>query len=135
MNGKKGFLQNNRSVDYLLDTNFVINYFKGIYKGTALRFTDSLINETTFISVITRIELLGWPSISEKDLLIVNDFITDSIVFSLEESNYTANYCFKKKHQAETARCHYCCNSTCTQSSFAHPQYKRLCKYFRSHCN
>ena len=73
-------------MNYLLDTNFVINYFKGIYEGTARTFTDMVINETTFISVITRIELLGWQSLSAADELTINDFITDSIVFSLEEA-------------------------------------------------
>ncbi len=75
MNGKRDSPQNKLSLNYLLDTNFVINYSKGIYEeGAARIFTDSLINETTFISVITRIELLGWPSISGEDQLIIKDF-------------------------------------------------------------
>jgi len=73
-------------MDYLLDTNFVINYFKGIFQGDARKFTDSVINGTTFISVITRIELLGWPSTTPEDELIIKEFISDSIVFSLEEN-------------------------------------------------
>lgn len=73
-------------MNYLLDTNFVINYFKGLYEGTARTFTDTVVNETTFISVITRIELLGWQSISAGDELTIQDFITDSIIFSLEEA-------------------------------------------------
>lgn len=72
-------------MDYLLDSNFVINYFKGIFKGDARKFTDSIINATTFISVITRIELLSWKSIIAKDEVIINEFILESTVFSLEE--------------------------------------------------
>lgn len=73
-------------MNYLLDSNFIINYFKGIYDGTARPFTDAIINKTTFISVITRIELLGWQSISTDDEVTINDFITDSIVFPLDEA-------------------------------------------------
>lgn len=73
-------------MDYLLDTNFVINYFKGIFEGDARKFTDSIINGTSFISVITRIELLGLESIDAEDEIIINEFISDSTVFSLEES-------------------------------------------------
>lgn len=73
-------------MDYLLDTNFVINYLKGIFEGGARKFTDSIINRTTFISVITRIELLGWGSIDAKDEIIITEFISDCTVFSLEEN-------------------------------------------------
>ncbi|MEO8853256.1 MAG: type II toxin-antitoxin system VapC family toxin [Ginsengibacter sp.] len=73
-------------MDYLLDTNFVINYFKGIFERSARQFTDSIINRTTYISVITRIELLGWKLIVNKDEKVIKEFISDSIVLSLEES-------------------------------------------------
>lgn len=73
-------------MDYLLDTNFIINYFKGIFVGDGRQFTDAIINDTTYISVITRIELLGWKSIIAKDEKVIKEFISDSTVFSLEES-------------------------------------------------
>ena len=86
-------------MDYLLDTNFVINYFKGIYEGNARTFTDSIINETTFVSVITRIELLGWQFLSHEDQLLINDFISDSIVFSLEEPIIQQTIALRKTHK------------------------------------
>ncbi len=73
-------------MDYLLGTNFIINYFKGIFEGDARQFTDAIINDTTYISVITRIELLGWKSIVAKDEKVIKEFISDSRIFSLEES-------------------------------------------------
>lgn len=72
-------------MDYLLDTDFIINYLKGIFQGDARQFTDSIINKTTFISVITRIELLGVKS-NDEDTLLINDFISESIVFPLTEN-------------------------------------------------
>ena len=73
-------------MNYLLDTNFIINYFKGIFKDDARKFTDSVINDTTFISVITQIELLSWKSLNPKDEETIKEFISDSTVFPLEES-------------------------------------------------
>jgi predicted nucleic acid-binding protein len=73
-------------MNYLLDTNFVINYFKGIFKDDARKFTDSVINDTTHISVITRMELLSYRALNEKDELIIKEFISDCTIFSLEES-------------------------------------------------
>ena len=73
-------------MEYLLDTNFIINYFKGIFEGDARQFTDAIINDITYISVITRIELLGWKSIVAKDEKLIKEFISDCIVFSLDES-------------------------------------------------
>ncbi len=73
-------------MSYLLDTNFVINYFKGIFKGEAGKFTDSVINDATHISIIIRMELLSWKSLKAKDEEVINEFISDSIVFSLEET-------------------------------------------------
>jgi predicted nucleic acid-binding protein len=72
-------------MDYLFDTNFIINYFKGIFEGNTQHFTDTIINKTTFISVITRIELLCGIS-SVEDTKLINEFISESVVFSLEEN-------------------------------------------------
>ncbi len=71
---------------YLLDTNFVINYFRGIFKSDARKFTDSVINGTTFISVIVQMELLSWNLLPAKEEEIIKEFISDSTVISLEES-------------------------------------------------
>jgi predicted nucleic acid-binding protein len=73
-------------MNYLLDTNFVINYFKGIFKDDARQLTDSVINDATFFSVITRIELLSYRSLNEKDEEVIKEFVADCTVFSLEES-------------------------------------------------
>lgn len=86
-------------MDYLLDTNFIINYFKGIYEGDARKFTDSIINGTTFISIITRIELLSWKSIVAKDEIIIKEFISDSTVFSLEERIIIRTILLKKTNK------------------------------------
>lgn len=88
-----------KSMNYLLDTNFVINYFKGIFKGDTRKFADSVINDTTFISVITRMELLSWKSLNAKDEEVIKEFISDSTVFSLEENIINTTILLRKANK------------------------------------
>lgn len=86
-------------MDYLLDSNFIINYFKGLYQGDARIFTDNVINGITRISVISRIELLGWWAISDEDQKIINDFINDSFIFPLDEDIIIKTIFIRKKYR------------------------------------
>lgn len=86
-------------MSYLLDANFIIDYFKGIFKGDAAKFTDSIINDTTFISVITRMELLSWKSLQIKDEEIIKELIFDSTVFSLEENIVTKTILLRRTNK------------------------------------
>jgi len=80
----------------LLDTNFIINYFKGTFKGASGTFADSIINQKTYISVITQIELLSWKLLNDKDEEIIKGFISDCTVFSLEESIVSTTILLRK---------------------------------------
>jgi predicted nucleic acid-binding protein len=86
-------------MNYLLDTNFVINYFKGIFSDDADKFTDSVINDLTYVSVITRMELLSWQSLKPKDEEVIKEFIFDSTVFSLEENIITKTILLRRTNK------------------------------------
>ncbi|HZW65144.1 MAG TPA: type II toxin-antitoxin system VapC family toxin [Hanamia sp.] len=86
-------------MNYLLDTNFVINYFKGIFSDDAAKFTDSVINDLTYVSVITRMELLSWQSLKPKDEEVIKEFIFDSTVFSLEENIITKTILLRRTNK------------------------------------
>lgn len=86
-------------MNYLLDTNFIINYFKGIFRGDAAKFTDAVINDLTFISVITRMELLSWKSLKPHDEKIIKEFIADCTVYSLEENIITRTILLRKSNR------------------------------------
>ena len=68
---------------YLIDTNAVIDYL-----------TNKLPNDTCIIidknqsqiSVITRMELLGWYNASSEQIKVLEDFVRTSMIFNLEES-------------------------------------------------
>lgn len=74
-------------IKYLWDTNTAIYYLQKQFPPSAERFVDNLLKEETpTISAITEIELLCWKTAVEKDLEVLNSFISDSLVIELEQS-------------------------------------------------
>jgi len=68
--------------EYLIDTNTVIDYFAQQLPPNAVSLIDNIIPH---ISVINRIELLGWPNATTADIAILTSFIDDCVVFELDE--------------------------------------------------
>lgn len=74
-------------VNYLWDTNTVIYFLQQQFPLDAEKFIDEIVQKNIpFISAITEIELLCWKSAFEKDMIVLNNFITDSNVIELEQS-------------------------------------------------
>ncbi|MDP2336179.1 MAG: type II toxin-antitoxin system VapC family toxin [Bacteroidota bacterium] len=73
-------------IKYLWDTNTAIYYLQQQFSPSAEKFIDELlINESPIISAITEIELLCWKTATEKDLEVLNGFISDVLVIELEQ--------------------------------------------------
>jgi hypothetical protein len=47
---------------YLIDTNSVSDYFGAKFPAKGMEFMHSVVNQTPLLSVMTRIELLGYVS-------------------------------------------------------------------------
>jgi len=74
-------------ITHLWDTNSVIYYLQQQFPPSAEKFIDTLIaNSHPSISAITEIELLCWKAATEKDLIILQNFIQDVVVFDLDKS-------------------------------------------------
>lgn len=71
--------------DYLIDTNSVIYYFGKALSSDSEKLMDQILSERYTISVINRIELLGFKKISEIESETLNFFIFNSNIFDLEE--------------------------------------------------
>jgi predicted nucleic acid-binding protein len=69
---------------YLIDSNTVIDYLSGKLPDNGRLFLDQLINNIPNISVITKIEVLGYKTTPEASQLL-NDFVDDSAVYSLSD--------------------------------------------------
>jgi predicted nucleic acid-binding protein len=72
---------------YLWDTNAVIYYLQNDFSEGAQELMNNIINEyQPTISVITEIELLCWKTASKNDIVILKNFVADSVVIELENS-------------------------------------------------
>jgi hypothetical protein len=67
---------------YLIDTNVTLGYFSGKLPVSGLDFLDQDINSTPKISVITKIELLGFNA-TPTETEFLNKFVGHSIVLEL----------------------------------------------------
>jgi len=73
-------------VTYLWDTNIVIYYLQQQLPSSAEKFIDKTLEHSgPAISAITEIELLCWKTPTEKDVLVLHDFINNALVFELEK--------------------------------------------------
>jgi predicted nucleic acid-binding protein len=68
---------------YLADTNTIIDYLENRLPKDSIELIDRI---NILFSVITRIELLVWPKASDKQIIILRDFIAASTVLDLTEN-------------------------------------------------
>lgn len=69
---------------YLIDSNVIIDWLAGRFKDKAKLFLNDIINDYPQISIISKIEILGFNS-SEKDQKILEEFISESLIFNLAD--------------------------------------------------
>lgn len=71
---------------YLLDTNTVIYYLDAILPEKSLDFIEEKLDATgSFISIISKIELLGWQAPTIGAMRQVEKFVEDSTTVSLSD--------------------------------------------------
>lgn len=63
---------------YLIDTCAVIKYLDGIFSPKALSFMDTIVDEDSKVSFITKIELLAWNPPIPGDIKIRGEFLDGS---------------------------------------------------------
>lgn len=69
---------------YLIDSNVVIDYLCGKISEKGMLFMNQIINDIPSISVITKIEVLGYKTTHEAYQLL-SEFVEDSIVLGLSD--------------------------------------------------
>ena len=70
---------------YLLDTNIIIYYLGGVLPEPARQFTDKVLMHPANLSVISRIELFSWISLTPTALDQLKEFIVNADVIGLED--------------------------------------------------
>ncbi len=81
---------------YLIDTNAVIDYLDNKLPEGGSGLIDGI---TPQISVITRMELLGWTNAEDQQLQVLEQFVVASIVYGLDESVVVKTIDLRKAHK------------------------------------
>jgi predicted nucleic acid-binding protein len=84
---------------YLIDTNVVIDYLGNKLPATGKSFMNEVINIVPQVSVISKIELLGFNA-SEEHSLILSNFINDALVLGL--TNNVVDNCIEIRKKTKT---------------------------------
>lgn len=71
--------------DYLIDTNVAIYYFGLALSKESEKYIDQILIGKYYISVINRIELLGFKGINKNESEAISSFIAHSTIFDLDE--------------------------------------------------
>lgn len=84
---------------YLIDSNTVIDYLNGKLPFDGNRFVNSIVDSGPQISVITKMEVLGFNTQNNDAYKIMVDFINDNIVFSLDDKIVEKTIELRKKYK------------------------------------
>ena len=71
--------------DYLIDTNIAIYYFGLALSSDAETFIDHVLEDGYYLSVINRIELLGFSKLQKKEEEALNSLIASAEIIELSE--------------------------------------------------
>ena len=71
---------------YLLDTNTIIYYLQAALPEKAMRQLHTIVDKQPFISVITKIELLGFNTATVEELTIAETFTNAALLFNLDDA-------------------------------------------------
>jgi len=85
---------------YLIDTNVVIDYLGQNLPAVGKAFMDEVIDAVPKVSVVTKIEVLGFNAPENHYQLLV-DFMDDSAVLDLSSAIVDASIEVRKKHKTK----------------------------------
>ncbi|MBL7792089.1 MAG: type II toxin-antitoxin system VapC family toxin [Saprospiraceae bacterium] len=83
---------------YIIDSNAVIDYLMGKLPVSGMSFLNEVVDQIPFVSVITKIEVLGFSASSASHRLLAG-FFDDAIVFGLSEEVTEKTIELRKQHK------------------------------------
>lgn len=84
---------------YLIDTNAIIEYLGDVLPQEALTLLDGIIDRQFYISVINKIELLGFTGITESEEQKFLEFIEHAHVLHLSEDIVNSTIELRKQNR------------------------------------
>jgi hypothetical protein len=94
---------------YLIDTNVVVDYLGRKLPEEGMLLMDDVIDAVPNVSVITKIEVLGFNTPDEYYDLLVS-FMGDAFIFDLSEGVINECINLRRLYKNKIARCDYCGN-------------------------
>ena len=85
---------------YLIDTNAVIDYLGKKLPSSGMDFMNRIIDAVPHISVITKIEVLGFKSSDEHSQLL-NNFMDDATIMDLTSAIVDVSIGIRKKNRTK----------------------------------
>ncbi|MDD4971225.1 MAG: type II toxin-antitoxin system VapC family toxin [Paludibacter sp.] len=86
--------------NYLIDTNAVIDYLGRKLSDHGMTFMNTVIDEIPNLSIITKIEVLGFNTTANQ-YQILTDFMDDASVYELTEEVADVCIALRKKHKTK----------------------------------
>lgn len=86
--------------NYLIDTNSVIDYLGKKLPTGGMAFMDNVIDAVPYVSVVTKIEVLGYNAPQEHYKLLT-DFMDDATVLDLSPLVVDSSIDIRKKHKTK----------------------------------
>jgi len=71
---------------YLIDTNITIYYFGSILSESAIAFLETVFKGKYYLSVINRIELLGFSNLTDNEYNAFETYVNNSSMLELDEA-------------------------------------------------
>lgn len=85
---------------YLMDTNAVIDYLGNKLPASSMDFMNTVIDAIPNVSVVTKIEVLGFNA-SDEHYQLLTHFINDANVLELSNNVVEASIEIRKKHKTK----------------------------------
>ena len=86
---------------YMIDSNTVIDYLAGKIPENGMRLLNQIVNQTPNVSVITKIEVLGFDCDKASERLLT-DFFNDSNIIGLNDEIVQATIDIRKQSKVKT---------------------------------
>ena len=82
---------------YLLDSNIVINYLNGSIPATGMEMINLIVDIDPLISVVTKMETLGFNFQSAEEQNLPSAFINGSVVLAIDDKVVSKTIDIRKK--------------------------------------
>ena len=85
--------------NYLVDTNILIEYLGNTLSENATRFTEQIFEESFTISIINKIELLGFSKLTVEEEHQIKSLLSFATILPLTESIAETTIDLRKKYK------------------------------------